>query len=64
METTELKTFKFLSEETIALDGLIWSTDVNKRIEIEDTRTGNKIESIKLEDRYYYPIAIDNRKKK
>jgi hypothetical protein len=64
METTELKTFKFLSEDTIALDGLIWGTDVEKRIEVEDTRTGGKVDSIKVHGNHYYPIAIDNRKKK
>ena len=60
----ELKTFKRLSENKIAADGIIWISDVDKAIEIIDNETGAKLHSIKYNGTYFYPYSIDNRKKK
>lgn len=54
----ELKSFKRLSNGTILLEGVIWGTDPEKRIEVRDTETGYKAHSIKLENNWYYPYAV------
>lgn len=61
----EQNTFRRIDENTIALDGLIYSIHADKMIKIMNTDTDGKVFSIKLEDVSYYPIGFDknNRKK-
>ena len=60
----ELKTFKRISEDRIALDGIIWTTDSEKWMPIRNNETGHMLHSIKVGDNYYYPMTIDTRRNK
>lgn len=62
----EQNTFRRIDENTVALDGLVYSTNTDKMIKILNTETDGKVFSVKVEDTYYYPIAFDkvNRSKK
>jgi len=62
MEET-MNTMKRLSDDRIALDGLVWCNSPEKAIEIRSELTGNKVHSIKLDGVYYYPQVIYNPKK-
>ena len=53
-----MNTFKRLNDGRIVLDGLVWSTDVDRMIAVRDDRTGGTVASIKVNDVYYYPMAI------
>ena len=61
----EQNTFRRIDENTVALDGLIYSIHSDKMIKILNTDTDGKVFSVKVEDVYYYPIGFDknNRKK-
>jgi hypothetical protein len=61
----EQNTFRRIDENTVALDGLIYSIHTDKMIKVLNTDTDEKVFSIKIEDVYYYPIGFDknNRKK-
>ena len=61
----EQNTFRRIDENTVALDGLIYSTNADKMIKVLNTDTDGKVYSVKVEDVYYYPIGFDktNRKK-
>jgi len=63
---TEQNTFRRIDENTVALDGLVYSTHSDKMIKILNTETDGKVFSVKVEDTYYYPIGFDkvNRSKK
>lgn len=63
---TEQNTFRRIDENTVALDGLVYSTHSDKMIKILNTESDNKVFSVKVEDTYYYPIGFDkvNRSKK
>jgi len=63
---TEQNTFRRIDETTVVLDGLVYSTNTDKMIEVLNTETDNKVFSVKVEDVYYYPIGFDknNRVKK
>jgi hypothetical protein len=63
-ETIELKTFKRLSEDKVALDGLIWTTDPEKANVFKNEETGHVVHSIVLGGIPYFPMSIDNRKRK
>ena len=54
----ELGTFKRLDDGKIILDGLVWSIDPEKAIEVRNEQTGYKAHSIRLDEIYYYPCAI------
>lgn len=60
----EIRTFKRMYDGKIALDGVIWSTNFEKAIEIKNDETGNKVHSIKIGDMHYYPIAFQPQRKK
>ena len=62
----EQNTMRRVDENTIVLDGLIYSTNTDKIVKITNSETGGKVFSVKVEDTYYYPIGIDrlNRNKK
>ena len=62
----EQNTFRRIDENTVALDGLVYSTHSDKMIKILNTETDGKAFSVKVEDTYYYPIGFDkvNRSKK
>lgn len=62
----EQNTMRRVDENTIVLDGLIFSTNTDKMIKISNTEDGGKVFSIKVEGIYYYPIGFDklNRNKK
>mgnify|MGYP003341330955 CR=1 FL=1 len=61
----EQNTMRRVDDNTVVLDGLIWSTNTEKMINIKNTDNNSKIFSIKIEDTHYYPIGFDknNRKK-
>ena len=63
---TEQNTFRRIDETTIVLDGLVYSTNTDKMINILNTESENKVFSVKVEDVYYYPCGFDkvNRSKK
>jgi hypothetical protein len=46
------------------LDGLVWSNNADKAIEITDPDNGFKVLNIKLDGVAYYPVGYDKRKKK
>ena len=62
----EQNTMRRVDENTIVLDGLIYSTNTDKMIKVLNTETDGKVFSVKIEDTYYYPIGFDkvNRSKK
>ena len=62
----EQNTFRRIDENTVALDGLVYSTNTDKMVKILNTETDGKVFSVKVEDVYYYPIGFDkvNRTKK
>lgn len=59
----ELGTFKRLDENRIVVDGIVWTIDTEKAIEIINPATGNKMHSIVLDEVHYYPSAIYKSKK-
>ena len=59
----EQNTMRRVDDNTVVLDGLIWSTNTEKMINIKNTDTGYKVFSIKIEDTHYYPIGIDRTNK-
>lgn len=61
--TTEMNEFSRLSDDKILLDGLVWTSNPDKAIELKDPDNGFKIHSIKMDETYYYPCGIDKRKK-
>ncbi len=61
---TQMNEFRRLEDGRIVLDGLVWSSNPDKAIELTDTDNGFKVHSIKIDETYYYPCGIDKRKKK
>ena len=59
----ELKKFKRLSDNKIALDGIIWDNRPEKAVEITNNETGGKLLSVRVEGIFFYPAGIDTRKK-
>jgi hypothetical protein len=62
--TAQMNEFRRLDDGRIVLDGLIWSNNPDKAIEVIDEDNGFKVHNIKFEDEYYYPIGYDRRKNK
>ena len=62
--TTQMNEFRRLEDGRIVLDGLVWSNNADKAIEITDPDNGFKVLNIKLDGVCYYPIGFDKRKKK
>lgn len=60
----QMNEFKRLEDGRIVLDGLVWSSNPDKAIELTDPDNGFKVHSIKIDETYYYPCGIDRRKKK
>jgi hypothetical protein len=61
---TQMNEFRRLDDGRIVLDGLVWSSQADKAIEITDPDNGFKMFNIKLDGITYYPIGFDKRKKK
>jgi hypothetical protein len=61
---TQMNEFRRLEDGRIVLDGLVWSNNPDKAIEVKDEDNGFKIHSIKLDEQYFYPVGYDKRKKK
>jgi hypothetical protein len=61
---TEMNEFRKLEDGRIVLDGLVWTNNPDKAIEVIDPDNGFKVHSIKLDETYYYPVGYDKRKKK
>jgi hypothetical protein len=61
---TQMNEFRRLEDGRIVLDGLVWSNNADKAIEITDPDNGFKVLNIKLDEVTYYPIGFDKRKKK
>jgi hypothetical protein len=53
-----MKVFKRLADGRIVLDGIVWDTNVDRMISIQNDLTGDTVHSIKLDDVYYYPIGL------
>jgi hypothetical protein len=62
--TTQMNEFRRLEDGRIVLDGLVWSNNADKAIEIIDDDNGFKVLNIKLDGVSYYPVGYDKRKKK
>ena len=62
--TTQMNEFRRLDDGRIVLDGLVWSTNADKAIEVIDADNGFKVLNIKLDEVSYYPVGYDKRKKK
>ena len=60
----ELKSFTKLDNGKLVLDGLVWDTNAEKAIEVVNNETKGKVHSLNVDGVYYYPCAIDTRKKK
>lgn len=61
---TQMNEFRRLEDGRIVLDGLIWSNNADKAIEVIDADNGFKVLNIKLDEVSYYPVGYDKRKKK
>jgi hypothetical protein len=61
---TQMNEFRRLEDGRVVLDGLVWSNNPDKAIEVKDEDNGFKIHSIKLDEQYFYPVGYDKRKKK
>lgn len=61
---TEMNEFRRLEDGRIVLDGLVWTSNPDKAIELIDPDNGFKVHSIRIDETYYYPCGIDRRKKK
>lgn len=61
---TQMNEFRTLEDGRIVLDGLVWSSNPDKAIELTDPDNGFKVFNIKLDGVSYYPVAYDKRKKK
>lgn len=59
----EQNTLKRIDENQIIADGIIWDNRTDKAIRVKNLLTDNIIHSIKLEDVYYYPVALDKNNK-
>ena len=62
--TTQMNEFRRLEDGRIVLDGLVWSNNADKAIELIDPDNGFKVLNIKLDGVSYYPVGYDKRKKK
>jgi hypothetical protein len=62
--TTQMNEFRRLEDGRIVLDGLVWSNNADKAIEVTDPDNGFKVLNIKLDGVSYYPVGYDKRKKK
>jgi L-ribulose-5-phosphate 3-epimerase UlaE len=60
----EQNTFRRVDENTVVLDGLIWTSNTDKSIRVKNNDSGMFVHSIKLEDKHYYPFGIDRNNKK
>ena len=61
---TQMNEFRRLDDGRIVLDGMVWSTNADKAIEVIDPDNGFKVHNIKLDGVAYYPVGYDKRKKK
>jgi hypothetical protein len=61
---TQMNEFRKLDDGRIVLDGLVWSNNADKAIEVTDPDNGFKVHNIKLDGISYYPVGYDKRKKK
>jgi hypothetical protein len=61
---TQMNEFRKLDDGRIVLDGLVWSNNADKAIEVTDPDNGFKVLNIKLDGVAYYPVGYDKRKKK
>ena len=53
-----MKNFKRIDEDTILVDGVYYSTNSLKKVEIKN-EMGHKVESVKLNGIRYYPYKED-----
>lgn len=60
--TTTQKTFRRNPDGRIVLEDVIYDTSVNKRIIAVNPNTGNKIDSIRIGEQYYYPVGLVKKK--
>jgi hypothetical protein len=60
---TEQNTFRRVDENTIVLDGLIWTSNADKGVRVKNNDSGMIVHSIKLEETNYYPMGIDKQNK-
>ena len=55
----ETNTMRRVNDNTIVLDGLIWTTNSDKIVKIKNLDNGFRVNSIKVEGIVYYPAGID-----
>jgi hypothetical protein len=53
------KTFKRTEEGKVILEGVIYETNLNKRITVLNPNNTNKIEYIRIGDMCYYPCGLE-----
>lgn len=61
---TQMNEFRRLEDGRVVLDGLVWSNNPDKAIDVKDPDNGFKVHSIKVDEQYYYPVGYDKRKNK
>lgn len=57
------KTLKRMADGKVVINNIVYDTNINKRINISNPETGNKISSIIINEAVYYPVAITKEKK-
>ena len=58
-----MKTFKRIDEDTVLVEGVYYSTNVSKKVEILG-KSGFKIDSIKVNGVPYYPFKEEKNNQK
>ena len=57
------KTLKRMADGKVVVEGIIYDTNINKRINVTNPNTGNKIASIVIGEATYYPVSVVKEKK-
>lgn len=57
------KTIKRMVDGKVVLENVIYDTSISKRINVTNPNTGNKINSICIDQITYYPVGIVKEKK-
>lgn len=58
------KVLKRMADGKVVLNNIIYDTNINKRINISNPDTGNRINSVVIGETTYYPVGITKEKKK
>lgn len=59
-----MEKIKRIDEDKIIFNGIVWDRNINKFVEMKDEKMGTTLQSIKVNNTYYYPSGLDKRKNK